>query len=324
MTTIRDVSKFAGVSVATVSRVLNNSENVQPITRSKVEHAIKELDYKPNAVARTLFKKKSNSIGLIVPDITNPFFPDLARAVEDTARSLNYKVILCNSDGDLEKEKEYIEVLSQNQVDGLIVTSTNGVNDHLKDLNMPVVALDRTIGNDIPCVYVDNYEGGRLAGEILYLNGGKQIAQIRGPHNLITAEERARGFNDFWNSKGITPAIYESEFSFKEAITVANRLFDEMREVDSIFTGNDLIGVAVVNTAIKRGIKIPQDLRVLGYDGIEIGKMMIPSLSTIQQPIYGLGREVTKLLLDLSKKTEVKETSICMPLKYIKRETTLR
>ncbi|WP_339283065.1 LacI family DNA-binding transcriptional regulator [Oceanobacillus sp. FSL K6-3682] len=323
MTTIRDVSKYSGVSVATVSRVLNNSNKVKSTTKKKVLQAIKELNYKPNAVAKTLFKKQSYSIGLIIPDISNPFFPEVARAVEDTARHYGYRVILCNSDGNSEKEKDYVETLSQNHVDGLLVTSISENSDNFKGLHMPVVALDRSKGKEIPCVYVDNYEGGKLAAQTLFENGGKVFGEISGPSNLITAKERSRGFHDFLKKQKTTAITYESEFDFKHSIVVAGRLLDENPEVDSVFVGNDQIGIALLKEAMLRGIRIPDDLQIIGFDGIEIGGLITPSLSTIQQPIYELGKEATKLLLALANKKSVEQTSICMPINYVKRSTTI-
>ncbi len=322
MSTIKDVSKIAGVSVATVSRVLNDSSKVNPRTKEKVLRAIDELNYKPNAVAKTLFKKQSNSIGLIIPNISNPFFPELARAVEDTARQFGYRVILCNSDGQKEKEKDYIETLSQNHVDGFLVTSITGNNDNFKNLPMPIVAIDRSLDEKLPCVYVDNYEGGILAAKTLFENGGKVFAEISGPSSLITAKERSRGFRDFFNKREIPVITYESEFDFKRSAIVAEKLLDERPEVDSIFVGNDQIGVSLIKAAMVRGIRIPEDLQIIGFDGIEIGDLIVPALSTIQQPIYDLGKEATKLLLNLAQKNYVNETSVCMPLTYIKRDTT--
>lgn len=324
MATIKDVSKHSGVSVATVSRVLNNSSKVQPTTKKKVLQAINELNYKPNAVAKTLFKKQSYSIGLIIPDISNPFFPEVARAVEDTARQYGYRVILCNSDGNKEKEKDYIETLSQNHVDGLLVTSITGNSDNFKGLHMPVVALDRSMDEEIPCVYVDNYEGGKLAAQTLFENGGKKFGEISGPSNLITAKERSRGFHDFLKKKEMTAITYEGEFDFKHSFTIAGQFLDENPEIDSIFVGNDQIGVALVKEAMLRGIRIPEDLQIIGFDGIEIGGLITPSLSTIQQPIYELGKEAARLLLALANKHQVKETSICMPINYVQRSTTIR
>lgn len=322
MATIKDVSKYSGVSVATVSRVLNNSNKVKPATKERVLQAINELNYKPNAVAKTLFKKQSYSIGLIIPDISNPFFPQVARAVEDTARQYGYRVILCNSDGNKEKERDYIETLSQNHVDGLLVTTISGNSDNFKRFHLPVVALDRSMDKEIPCVYVDNYEGGKLAAQTLFENGGKVFGEISGPTNLITAKERSRGFRDFLKKKGITAITYEGEFDFKRSFITAGQLLDENPEIDSVFVGNDQIGVALVKEAMLRGMSIPDDLQIIGFDGIDIGELISPSLSTIEQPIYELGKEATKLLLDLANKKHVNQRSICMPINYVRRNTT--
>lgn len=175
---------------------------------------------------------------------------------------------------------------------------------------------------EIPCVYVDNYEGGKLAAQTLFENGGKVFGEISGPTNLITAKERSRGFRDFLKKKGITAITYEGEFDFKRSFITAGQLLDENPEIDSVFVGNDQIGVALVKEAMLRGMSIPDDLQIIGFDGIDIGELISPSLSTIEQPIYELGKEATKLLLDLANKKHVKQRSICMPINYVRRNTT--
>lgn len=177
MVSIRDVAEKSGVSVATVSRVLNNKGYVSEDTRKKVEQVIEELNYKPNAVARSLFKKQSKTIGFMVPDIMNPFFPELACVVEDTANALGYNVILCNSDENAEKEQRYLNVLQQNYVDGLIVSSNTLHAEQVHKLNIPVVSIDREINKDIPTIVVENKKGARLATKFLKENR-KHIAHI--------------------------------------------------------------------------------------------------------------------------------------------------
>lgn len=182
LATIKDVARLAEVSVATVSRVVNNSTKVKSETRETVLEAIESLEYFPNAVAKTLYNKKSYSIGLIIPDISNPFFTEIARVVEDTANSYGYRVILCNSDNDREKEKDYIETLSQNYVDGLIVTTTKDSKGRYSNLDIPVVALDRHDSSELPFVCVDNYEGGKLGAQILFESGGEVLEKLEAHH----------------------------------------------------------------------------------------------------------------------------------------------
>jgi LacI family transcriptional regulator len=322
--TIRDVAKRAGVSVATVSRVLNETGYVHVETKAAVIKAIKELNYKPNRVARSLYKKSSHLIGLILPDITNPFFPELARAVEDIAHQYGYTVILCNSDGNLEKEKNYIDVLMQNHADGLIVTTNRQNNPNYLNLDIPVVALDRTIHESIPEVRADHYGGGKLATEFLIRRGCSHILHVRGPSGLGPADERCRGFVDAAKKAGIAYHIVESQFDIPIGEQKVNELLDTYPQIDGIFAGNDLIAVAAVKVALKKGLSIPKDLQVIGFDGIPLSAYFYPAITTIVQPIYEMGKRATELLIQLVEKKIVTSKTHCLPVKLAERETTKR
>jgi LacI family transcriptional regulator len=322
--TIRDVAKRAGVSVATVSRVLNETGYVHADTKAAVEKAIKELNYKPNRVARSLYKKSSRLIGLILPDITNPFFPELARAVEDVAHQYGYTVVLCNSDGNLEKERNYLDVLIQNHADGLIVTTNRQNNPNYLDLEIPVVALDRTIHESIPEVRADHYGGGKLATEFLIQRGCTFIAHVRGPSQLGPADERCRGFVDVAEKAGIAYHIVESQFDIPISEQKVSELLDAYPQIDGIFAGNDLIAVAAVKIALKRGISIPEKLQVIGFDGIPLSACFYPAITTIVQPIYKMGKRATELLIQLIEKKCLAAKTHCFPVKLAERETTRR
>jgi LacI family transcriptional regulator len=322
--TIRDVAKRAGVSVATVSRVLNETSYVHADTKAAVIKAIKELNYKPNYVARSLYKKSSRLIGLILPDITNPFFPELARAVEDVAHQYGYTVVLCNSDGDLEKEKNYLDVLTQNHADGLIVTTNRQNNVNYIDLDIPVVALDRTLHESIPEVRADHYGGGKMATELLIQRGCTFIAHVRGPSQLGPADERCRGFVNAAEQAGIAYHIVESQFDIPISEQTVSELLDTYPQIDGIFAGNDLIAVAAVKVALKRGISIPEELQVVGFDGIPLSACYYPAITTIVQPIYEMGKWATELLIQLITKKNIAAKTHCFPVKLAERETTKR
>ncbi|MDN4593984.1 LacI family DNA-binding transcriptional regulator [Polycladomyces subterraneus] len=324
MATIRDVAKRAGVSVATVSRVLNETGYVHADTKAAVIKAIKELNYKPNYVARSLYKKSSRLIGLILPDITNPFFPELARAVEDVAHQYGYTVVLCNSDGDLEKEKNYLDVLTQNHADGLIVTTNRQNNMNYIDLDIPVVALDRTLHESIPEVRADHYGGGKMATELLIQRGCTFIAHVRGPSQLGPADERCRGFVNAAEQAGIAYHIVESQFDIPISEQTVSELLDTYPQIDGIFAGNDLIAVAAVKVALKRGISIPEELQVVGFDGIPLSACFYPAITTIVQPIYEMGKWATELLIQLITKKNIAAKTHCFPVKLAERETTKR
>ncbi len=194
MTTIKDVAKQADVSVATVSRVLNNNGYVNEDTRKKVLKAIDALNYKPNSVARSLFKKQSKTIGLIIPDIMNPFFPELARVVEDVMHQHGYTVILCNSDANPEKEAHYLDVLKSKYIDGAIMVTNTLKQKHIESWDLPLVGLDRPLEGHIPSVYTDNFHGAKLAVSHLQELDCQHIAHIRGPKTITNAQQRYEGY----------------------------------------------------------------------------------------------------------------------------------
>lgn len=322
MTTIRDVAKLAGVSEATVSRVLNNKGYVSQETLKKVKEAIQKLNYRPNEVARMLYNKRSNIIGLMLPDITNPFFPELARAVEDVATTLGYTVILCNTDSDSEKEKNYIDVLSQKYVDGLIVMSHSLESIDYKKLPFPIVSLDRILDQSLPFVTAQNREGARIATEYLIKTGSQSIFHIRGPKYVTTAEERYLGYAEVMRENNLTIQIEECEYDLHKAYQLALSLLNKMSEVDAIFAGNDLIAAGVLKAAQEMGFDVPNDLQIIGFDGIDVGKYTRPEITTISQPIYQMGAIAAELLVAEIQGKKDKEINSFLPVKLEVRGTT--
>ncbi|HFK1548202.1 MULTISPECIES: ribose operon transcriptional repressor RbsR [Bacillus] len=322
MSTIKDVAKLAGVSVATVSRVLNKNGYVHEDTLKKVERAIEMLDYKPSTVARSLYNKKSRLIGLVVPNIVNPFFPEVARAVEDVAHKQGYTVVLCNSDENLEKEKQYIDVLRQNNVDGFIVATNPQNSVNYMNLSVPVVAIDRMFNERIPAVYADNYAGSQEATKLLIDKGCKHIAHIRGPRDVSTANERFEGFVDVITQNNLSYMIAESTFDPANSELVTVELLEEYPHIDGIVAGNDLIAIGIVKAALQKGISIPDDLQIIGFDGISLTEMMYPSITTVAQPIYEMGKVATELLLEQMEGNVLEEKHYRLPIEIIERNTT--
>lgn len=301
MSTIKDVANEAEVSVATVSRVLNSKGYVNEETRKKVLTAIKKLDYKPNAVARSLYKKQSKTIALIVPNITNPFFPEVARAIEDVMSSKDYTLILCNSDDQEDKEKKYFEMMKQKYVDGVIIVTSTLTPKHIKKNGIPIVAVDRFIDQNIPYVSVNNIEGARQAVRYLKETGCHKIAHIRGPKNLRNAEERFQGYlmevqNERWFNEDL---VINGNFDIKLTTEVTEKLLKQHPDIDGIFAGNDYMALGVIKAAIKLGKRVPEDLSVIGFDGINLSKLTNPEITTIAQPIYQIGYTAAEMLLDL-------------------------
>ncbi|GHI00452.1 LacI family DNA-binding transcriptional regulator [Neobacillus kokaensis] len=324
MVSIKDVASQAGVSVATVSRVLNSKGYVSEDTRKKVEQAIAELNYKPNEVARSLFKKQSKTIGLIVPDITNPYFPELARAVEDTAAKLGYTVILCNSDGKTEKEQHYLDVLMQKYVDGIIVSSNTISERQIKSLQIPFVSIDREISKDIPTIVVENKKGAKLATQYLQNKGCMRIAHISGPLNVVNANERCEGYkevvrNEQWFNESY---IGNGHFEMDSAIEATLELLQLHPEIDGIFAANDTMAIGAIKAVHKIGKRTPDDIAIVGFDGISLSKATTPELTTIEQPIYEMGEKAASMLIEFIEEKPVEKTFYRLDVGLVERESS--
>ncbi len=302
MTTIKDVAKYANVSVATVSRVLNQKGYVSKEAEKNVTAAIDALNYKPNAIARTLYHKTSGMIGLLIPDIANPFFPELARSIEDVALKKGYTVVLCNTDSELGKEQQYVRALQQKYVDGLILATGSGSYEHYHSLDLPVVALDRFISKDIPTVVSDNKNGARTATMHLIEQGCRFIAHLRGPKGLAPADDRYEGFKEVVEESGIAHIIVETGFHIEKAEDEVQRLLKQHPSVDGIFAGSDVTAAGAMKAAHTLKLDIPSRIQIVGFDGILFGDMLVPSLTTVQQPIVEMGERSVELLVQLIEK----------------------
>ncbi|MBM7598984.1 LacI family transcriptional regulator [Virgibacillus halotolerans] len=300
MSTIRDVAKLAKVSVATVSRVINESGYVNVKTKQKVEEVIEELDYRPNDVARSLFKGKSKMIALFVPDIMNPFFPELARAVEDITNKHGYTFILCNTDNDNKKEMAYMNALLQKSIDGMILVSNTMTASQIKDTKVPIISLDRKTRSDLISVTVNNREGARQAVGYMKELGCKRIAHIAGPDSASSARSRMEGYlNEVQEEKWFSNSfIRAGNYSIDEAYKVTKTLLKDNPNIDGIFVANDLMAVGVLKAAASLKIKVPDELSVISFDGIKLGETTSPALTTMAQPIYHIGKRAAEILLE--------------------------
>lgn len=324
LATIKDVAKLANVSTATVSRVLNSNGYVNEKTKERVEKAIKELDYLPNDVARNLFKGRSKMIALFVPDIMNPFFPELARAVEDVTRDHGYTFILCNTDDDIHKEIAYLNALQQKSVDGIIIVSSTITTSSIQKIKVPVIALDRIVSSDLPSITVNNRDGAREAVRYLQAIGCKQIAHISGPEEVSNTALRMQGYLDevkdeYWFKPSY---IQQGEYNPDRAMEETKKLLTKHPEIDGIFVANDLMGVGVLKAAKALHIKVPDDLSVISFDGIALGEMITPSLTTMAQPIYDLGARAAEMLIKRIKNPNQKIINEEIEVELIVREST--
>ncbi|MDR7544813.1 MAG: LacI family DNA-binding transcriptional regulator [Armatimonadota bacterium] len=305
--TIREVAQAAGVSVATVSRVVSGSAyGVRPDTRGRVLAAVARLRYQPNLVARGLKKRVTGTVGLIVPDISNPFFPAIARGIEDVASRAGMGVLLCNTYEDLAKERTYLALLDKRMVDGLIFATVGANTAHLRMLRrqgVPVVLVARAPDRvSIDAVLVDNRRGAREATEHLLRLGHRRIAFIGGPPTLPVANERLAGYQDALASAGIVadPAVIcDGGFRAEGGGAAVRELLERRTRFTAIVAANDLMAIGGMEELRRCGRRVPQDVAVVGFDDITFASLVEPRLTTVAQPKYRMGCLAMERLLEL-------------------------
>lgn len=322
MASIREVAKLANVSPSTVSRVINGTANVDEEKKRRVLKAIDESGFTPNEVARSLFKKSSKTIGVIVPSITNPFFTEMSSAIEKTANEYGYRMTICNTSGNVEKEKNAISMLTSMNVDGIVITTSNQeLKKNLENCETPIVAIDRVISKNTAGGYIhcDNYEGGRIAAQHLIQNGCKSIVCVRGLESISSARERYQGYLDVCTEQGIREQSIRCDYSFTEGLTMTEKLLEEFPDVDGIIACNDMVAISIYKVLCRRGIRVPEDIQLVGYDNISLAHLMTPELTTVAQPIEKMGVKAVKMLI--RKETKGYKEYIFSP-ELIIRETT--
>jgi len=329
--TINDVAKIAGVSSTTVSHVINNTRFVSEDVRNRVLQAMKELGYKRNYLARSLRRGKTSTIGMIMPDSSNPFFAEIAHDIEDYAFRRGYSVILCNTEGDPEKELFYIDLLYQKQVDGMIFIAAGENEKSIKfiiDNDIDVVIIDRELYSDdhtqFPKVLVDNESGGYLATKHLIDIGHRRIVCICGPSFLTPSAERESGYQR---------ALKEADIPFDESLIIRGEFhtetgyhaFKQLQSISpaptAVFASNDLIAIGLIYAAQENGIRVPDDLSVVGFDDIKLASYISPSITTIRQPINAIAQNAMDNLLNILNNKEV-TFEIRLPVELIIRGST--
>jgi LacI family transcriptional regulator len=302
--TIKDVAREAGVSLGTASQALRKSPAVREATRQRVLAVAKRLRYHPSALARGLVTRRTHTVGLLISDIANPFFIRAVRAVEDAAQENGYNVILCNTDEDPAKETQYLRVLLEKRVDGIILATTAGSLPAVREVRwrrVPLVLFDRELSQmAADTVKVDSVLGGRLATEHLLRLGHRRIAIIHGPLVRSTGAERLEGYLLALRSANLPPdpvLIREGNFKQDSGRELAGQLLDLAPPPTALFCTNNLMTVGALQTVQERGVRIPADLSLVGYDDMEWWTLTDPPLTTVGQPVYELGRAAMRLLL---------------------------
>jgi LacI family transcriptional regulator len=319
---IKDVANLAGVGVGTVSRVINNHANVTPETLKKVNDAIKQLNYIPNEVARNFKMQKSKMVALLLPSIWHPFFSELAFYIEDQLDREGFKLMLCNSGGRPDKELYYLDMLNQNKVAGIIGITYNDIEENVST-DIPIISIDRHFGKTITTVTSDNYEGGRIALRELVKAGAKKAAYL-GITSSAYSEVilRKDGFVDEANIHGLEYVTFEENGDVYEDEVYFERFFQKHGDIDGVFANTDLLAAKYIKRAKERGIRIPEDVKVIGYDGIQDNDLFHPILSTIRQPVEEMGRMSVNLLLRKIEGEELEKEIYRIPIMYRQGETT--
>jgi LacI family transcriptional regulator len=305
MSTIKDIAKRAGVSTATVSYVLNGNRYVSDDLKERVLTVVAELDYRPNAVAQSLRQKKTRTIGLLVPDNSNPFFAEVAKGVEDAGFESGVSVILCNSDGSFNRELRYLQLLRDKQVDGIILMPTTPRTDHIASIverTIPVVIFYRQVPDlNIDSLVVDNFGGGYLATRHLVELGHTQIACVAPASIKSPSSLRVIGFRKAMEDAGLPvdeSLIFRGDNRFAGGRDGATHLIASGKPFTAVFAGNDVMAIGTIRTLQQHGMKVPEDVSVVGFDGIALGDYISPSLTTIVQPRFDAGQTSFRLLLE--------------------------
>jgi len=327
--TLRDIAKEAGVSTTTVSRALNGKPDVSSKTKHEILKIAKNLGYTPNLLAKSLRSKKSKTIGVVLADISNPFFAAVAKGVEDAAHKRNYSIILCNTDEEYEKEEEALQVLIEKRVDGLLITPVQKEYKdilRIKEQKIPLVLVGRhfdTIKTN--SVVSDDVLGGFLATEYLVKKGHRRILYISGPLHISSASERLKGYKEALKKYKISfeeKLVRGYTAKMDEAYTLMGKLLKEKLNFTAIFTFSDFLAFGIMRALREEKLKIPDDVAVVGYDDIEFASILEIPLTTIHMPKYRLGMEGTNTLIDeIEKKNSGKPQKLVIKPELIPRNS---
>ncbi|MFS0777550.1 LacI family DNA-binding transcriptional regulator [Neobacillus sp. 3P2-tot-E-2] len=295
--TLKEVASLAQVSTATVSNVINNTKHVSASVRKQVFDAMEALNYKPNEIAKSLRVQQSRLIGILISDISNDFISKVVKGIENTLSEIGYNVLLCSTDSDFEKEKEYLNVFMGKRIDGLIISSSGtGDYEHYEDLlkaKVPVVFLNRC-PDHFPSnmVMTNNIKGAYIATEHLIKHGHKKIGIITGPLHFSTGRDRFKGYQRALDDYGIPfrkELVFEGHFNIESGYELTKKLFEENMEVEALFISNNSMSLGAYKYIKEQGIKIPEEIAIYGYDDPEWADIVDPPLSGIKQPAFELG-----------------------------------
>jgi LacI family transcriptional regulator len=330
-TSITDVAREAGVSIATVSRVLNDIDVVNEDTKKKVVDAIKKLGYRPNIVARSLKTQKTKTIGILLPDISNQFYPEIVRGAEDVSNIYDYNIILCNSDLDIEKEKEYLRVLSEKMVDGVIYMSSSlneEILELINELNLKTVLVEtKDKDGALPSVTIDNVKACYDSTKLLIDKGIREIAFIGAGKDTKNAwGERYIGYEKAMKEAEIEinpELVYFESMKVKSGYEGIQKFIKQKNKFKGVVCASDDIAMGAINALRDNKIKIPKDVSVIGFNDNYAAAIFYPKITTISQPTYDMGSVAMRMLIKLLNKKEIEEPHYVLEHELIERESTI-
>ncbi|KMY58097.1 LacI family DNA-binding transcriptional regulator [Geobacillus stearothermophilus] len=327
MASIKDVAKRANVSTATVSRVLRNTGNVTEETRQRVLEAIEALNYQPNVLGRYLRRMETETVLVVVPDITNPFFSKVLRGIEAVALKHGYQVLLGDTQNDARLEEQYLNVLPQRQVDGMIFLTARIRKELMEEMarQFPIVlACEYLEGTDIPTVSIDNISSARKATEHLIRLGHCRIAHLSGPMNIILSRDRLRGYQQALAQHELeadAALVQEGDFTYESGYHLTLKLLALEKPPTAIFAANDEMAIGAIKAVRHRGGRVPDDVAVVGFDDIQMASIFEPSLTTIAQPMFEIGQKAMELLLALIEGTSARRRQLVLPDRLVIRDS---
>lgn len=325
MATLKDVAREAGLTVSTVSRVLNNRGYISSQARQSVEEAMKKLNYRPNEMARSLHSKSTNTIGLIVPHIRHPYFAEMISNLENQAYQMGYKILLCNSQSIREKEKGYIDICTSNKAAGLILCSGTVDTKVFDQIDIPVITMERFLDNGTASVECDNRQGGVLAAEKLISCGCRNLLHIGNIGTIpMPADMRTEGFREVCKRENVSfveLSTEEEQYNNMKYDEMIESVLREYPETDGMFLNSDVMAAQTLQVCRKLHISVPDQMKIIGFDDVNIASLTTPQLTTIHQPVKEMAEIAINLLHDsVSGKLVAKRTML--PVYMVERETT--
>jgi len=329
MITIKDVAKLSGVSISTVSRVINDSKPVSPEVRKKVLSIIEETGYKPNDVARSLVTRRSYLIGVIINNLAQSYVADIVRGIEEIGKMYDYDILLCSSYFSKEAQKKYLQLLDRKQAEGIFLVGhsfDDEILDLAKSLNKPCVYFTKKIKEDMEYISIDYFAAAYEATNYLIKQGHKKIAYVSDYENGVTVEEekisgykKALKDNEF-STKGLNMYVANGR-RYNHAYTLGPSLLKDIKKIDAIFCSNDELAIGVMNYLLDNGVKIPEDVSVMGFGNIKEGQFVRPQLTTIGEPFYDYGAVGMRMLIKTIKGEKNQTGLIELPFTIEKRES---